>query len=210
MKIAPALVALLSAICIVGLLFQIRRRNSLGTRLSLMLPGAGLDEIGPKANQRRLSYLSKRTRSQIDSELPDLIDLACSAVLAGHSLQSAIARVVSRSNGRVANELAVFQRNSELGQTVSNELAALCERAPTAAMKEFANKISIAISRGTPLADSLTSLSVALRARRANSLLARAGSNETKMLIPLVALVLPTTVLFAMYPSVLVLNLGFN
>jgi hypothetical protein len=30
------------------------------------------------------------------------------------------------------------------------------------------------------------------------------------MLIPLVALVLPTTVLFALYPSVLVLNVGFN
>jgi tight adherence protein C len=60
------------------------------------------------------------------------------------------------------------------------------------------------------LAESLASLSFSLRERRSLELLARAGANETKMLIPLVALVLPTTVLFALYPSVLVLNVGFN
>ena len=79
---------------------------------------------------------------------------------------------------------------------------------PTAAVREFANKISIALARGTPLALAFNSLSETLRARQANALLAKAGSNETKMLIPLVTLVLPTTVIFAIYPSFQFLSLG--
>lgn len=210
MKLAPVLLSVLSTMCVVALMSALRSKSTLTNRLRSMVPGAGLQDANLSFKQRRKPRISNSVRRQTDSELPDLIDLACSAVLTGHTLQQAIERVVSRANGRVAHELAIFQRNVELGRTVSGELDALCERMPTPAIKEFANKISIAISRGTPLAESLTSLSAALRDRRANQLLASAGANETKMLIPLVSLVLPTTVLFALYPSVLVLNLGFS
>ena len=210
MRLAPALLAILSTMCVVALMAALRSKSSLSNRMRFMVPGAGLQDARPAFKQRSRSRISKSVRRQSDSELPDLIDLACSAVLTGHTLHDALERVIARANGRVAEELAIFQRNVELGHTVSNELAALCERLPTPAIKEFANKISIAISRGTPLAESLTSLSAALRARRANELLASVGANETKMLIPLVSLVLPTTVLFALYPSVQVLNLGFS
>ena len=182
---------------------------TLSSRLEQMVPGSGLD-LTRVAKQRRVSKLSKRMRRQIDAELPDLIDLACGALLTGQSLHAAIERVASRSNSIVASELQVFLRNVSLGQSLSSELAALCERKPTAAMKEFVNKISLSIARGTPLAESFEALSASLRERRGFDLLKRAGANETKMLIPLVALVLPTTVLFALYPSVLVLNIGFN
>ena len=42
-----------------------------------------------------------------------------------------------------------------------------------------------------------------------NRLLEQAGKNETRMLIPLVFLILPVTVLFAIYPSLELLNFGF-
>jgi tight adherence protein C len=192
-----------------ALLVDLSKKANLTSRLMQMVPGSGLDQTG-LAKKRRVSHLSKRTRRQIDAELPDLIDLACGALLTGQSLHSAIERVASRSSSLVAGELQVFLRNLSLGQSLSSELAALCERNPTASMKEFVNKISLSIARGTPLAESFEALSASLRERRAFDLLKRAGANETKMLIPLVALVLPTTVLFALYPSVLVLNIGFN
>jgi tight adherence protein C len=206
------LATLISAISIATaavLCVAVSGKVTLSSRLEQMVPGSGLD-LTRVAKQRRVSKLSKRMRRQIDAELPDLIDLACGALLTGTSLHAAIERVVSRSNSIVASELQVFLRNVSLGQSLSSELAALCERKPTAAMKEFVNKISLSIARGTPLAESFEALSASLRERRGFELLKRAGANETKMLIPLVALVLPTTVLFALYPSVLVLNIGFN
>lgn len=192
------------------LVLSLKKRNSLDSRLQQMIPGSGLSQENNLLLKRRLSRVSKSMRRQIDSQLADIVDLIASAVLTGQSLHSAIDRVVSRASGTVATELKSFLRNVELGQSLSSELDALCAKTPTASMKQFASKISIAITRGTPLAESLENLSVTLRERNSVDLLARAGANETKMLIPLVALVLPTTVIFALYPSVLVLNVGFN
>jgi tight adherence protein C len=205
----PTLISVVSIATVAALMMAFSGKVTLTSRLAQMVPGSGLDQTGV-AKKRRVSHLSKRVRRQIDAELPDLIDLACGALLTGQSLHAAIERVASRSNSLVAVELQVFLRNLSLGQSLSSELAALCERNPTAAMKEFVNKISLSIARGTPLAESFEALSASLRERRAFDLLKRAGANETKMLIPLVALVLPTTVLFALYPSSLVLNIGFN
>ena len=209
MILLSTLISLVSIATAATLMLAFSGKATLTSRLAQMVPGSGLDLTGD-IKKRRVSHLSKRARRQIDAELPDLIDLACGALLTGQSLHSAIERVASRSNSLVAGELQVFLRNVSLGQSLSSELAALCERKPTAAMKEFVNKISISIARGTPLAESFEALSTTLRERRGLDLLKRAGVNETKMLIPLVALVLPTTVLFALYPSVLVLNIGFN
>lgn len=209
MILLPTLISVVSIATAAALMMAFSGKVTLTSRLAHMIPGSGLDLTGD-VKKRRASHLSKRVRRQIDAELPDLIDLACGALLTGQSLHKAIERVASRSNSLVASELQVFLRNVSLGQSLSSELAALCERKPTAAMKEFINKISISIARGTPLAESFEALSASLRERRAFDLLKRAGVNETKMLIPLVALVLPTTVLFALYPSVMVLNIGFN
>lgn len=191
-------------------MFQLRRNRGLASRLANLAPGANRQAATHHVFRARSKRLSKDVQVRIDAELPDLIDLMGSALTAEGSLHSALERVATRASGHFAQELQVFLRRIELGQTFSSELSALCERVPSAGVREFANKISIALSRGTPLADTFTALSSTLRARRLNALLAKAGANETKMLIPLVVLVLPTTVVFALYPSLLVLQGTFN
>lgn len=186
------------------------QRKTLGSRLANLAPGAPIVAQLPKISGSRVSRLSKSRKFQIDAELPDLIELLASSVLASASMHASIERISSRAHGIVAGELQLMLRRLELGSRFDAELAALCERLPTSGIREFANKISIAMARGTPLAGALVALSETLRARHSTALLAKAGANETKMLIPLVTLVLPTTVLFAVYPSVQFLNIGFN
>ena len=189
---------------------QALQRKTLGSRLANLAPGSPIVAKLPRVSSSRVSRLSKSRRFQIDAELPDLIELLASSVLASTSMHASIERISSRARGVVAAELRLLLRRLELGSRFDVELDALCERLPTAGMREFANKISIAMARGTPLASALVALSETLRARHSTALLAKAGANETKMLIPLVTLVLPTTVLFAVYPSVQLLNVGFN
>jgi tight adherence protein C len=55
----------------------------------------------------------------------------------------------------------------------------------------------------------LSELGDSARAEIKNRLLRQAGKNETGMLVPLVFLILPITVLFAIYPSLELLNFGF-
>jgi tight adherence protein C len=71
------------------------------------------------------------------------------------------------------------------------------------------NKVSLALERGTPLAQMLSEQGVSVREEIKSRLLKQAGRNETRMLIPLVFLILPITVLFAIYPSLELLNFGF-
>ncbi|MSZ17755.1 MAG: hypothetical protein F2613_02295, partial [Actinobacteria bacterium] len=80
---------------------------------------------------------------------------------------------------------------------------------PHPQVSEFVNKVSLALERGTPLAQMLTEQGVSVREEIKSRLLKQAGKNETRMLIPLVFLILPITVLFAIYPSLELLNFGF-
>jgi tight adherence protein C len=55
----------------------------------------------------------------------------------------------------------------------------------------------------------LSEQALSVREEIKSRLLRQAGRNETRMLIPLVFLILPATVLFAIYPSLELLNFGF-
>jgi tight adherence protein C len=129
--------------------------------------------------------------------------------MAGESLFKSILRVSKMSNSVLASEFSIMLNRIELGGEITTELSALCQRFPTDSIREFTNKLSLAIARGTPLSNSLVSLSTSLRASNSAVLLRRAGANETKMLIPVVLLVCPVTVIFALYPSSQFLALGF-
>ena len=184
------------------------RKPKLQDRVAGLIPGAALSGDGISENRSRARRTSKMLANQIDGELPDLIELVAVALSSGLSMHQALSRVASRSPTRFAAELNLLLKRVDLGSRFDVELTALCERVPTSAVREFANKVSIAMARGTPLVLAFNSLSETLRARQSNHLLAKAGTNETKMLIPLVTLVLPTTVIFAIYPSIQFLNLG--
>jgi tight adherence protein C len=71
---------------------------------------------------------------------------------------------------------------------------------------ELSQKLLVSVKRGTPLAQQLDSLVQTSSAMSGNLLLKKAGSNETKMLIPTIFLILPITVLFTVYPSLLLLQ----
>jgi len=69
--------------------------------------------------------------------------------------------------------------------------------------------LSVALRRGSPLARMLREQAESARADLRNELLRDVGRNETRMLIPLVFLILPVTVLFAVYPSLQLISLDY-
>lgn len=153
--------------------------------------------------------LKASSAAAIDREMPDLVELMAVVLQTGESVQAAFDLIATDGVGVFAGAIKQTRMRLQLGESLDHELQALCVELPTAGVREFANKLAIAINRGTPLAQSLSDLAQTLRRRVANHLLAKAGANETKMLIPLVTIVLPVTVIFALYPSSAVLQLGF-
>jgi Flp pilus assembly protein TadB len=151
---------------------------------------------------------SRRLRSAL-FELPEILELMAVALTAGDGLFAAFARVVPRARGVLAAELMSILVALELGGDFDNELKLLAQRLPQRQVVEFANKLLLSLKRGSPLAVLLRDQASSARAEIRNDLLRQAGRNETRMLIPLVFLILPVTVLFAIYPSLQLLNINY-
>ena len=66
--------------------------------------------------------------------------------------------------------------------------------------------MAVAIERGTPLADVLRAQAADVRALGKRQLLESGGRKEIAMMVPVVFIVLPITILFALYPGLLAIS----
>jgi tight adherence protein C len=210
---------------LIGLASQMfqSRYPKLGERLGRVLPGYRFKR---KAEPIRLSdfwlflktlyrkhlsdvALTRSQNRQLVLELPDYLDLLSVALSSGVTFHGALKSVNLRASGIFAQEVAISIAALDMGSTQDVELVQLRKRLAIRPVEEFANKVLIAQIRGTSLAASLQELSNAIRNEIRNQLLTQAGKNETRMLIPLVFLILPVTILFAIYPSLQLINLSY-
>jgi tight adherence protein C len=72
------------------------------------------------------------------------------------------------------------------------------------------DQIVAALERGAPLAAVLQAQASDAREETKRSLIEQAGRKEILMLLPLVFLILPLSVLFAVFPGVFILRLGIG
>jgi tight adherence protein C len=159
----------------------------------------------------RLALRSQNT-SKIEKalfELPEIIEILVVCLRSGQGVFQSLEKVVSRATGELSKELDKILMAVSFGAALATEINKLPESLPHPQFAELANKISLSLNRGTPLAQMLQDQGKSARSETKNRLLRQAGKNETKMLIPLVFLILPITVLFAIYPSLKLLNFGF-
>ena len=169
----------------------------------------GLSGLDVWKSRMRIAFTSNRKMQVTLFELPDILDLLAVALSAGDGLYSALSRVVPRGNGLVATQLQEALRALDLGSSLEAEMATLAERLPHRQIAEFAGKVTLALRRGSPLAQLLREQAASARAEIQVQLAKKSGGNETKMMVPLVFLILPVTVLFAVYPSLQLLNLNY-
>ena len=158
---------------------------------------------------QKLSLANKAKLDRALFELPEIVDLLVVHLRAGDGIYRGFACVIPRCEGELAKELARVLRAVHFGAAFGAEIKKVATALPQPQIIEFTNKVALALERGTPLAQMLGELGASTRAEIRNRLLRQAGRNETRMLIPLVFLILPITVLFAIYPSLELLNFGF-
>ena len=169
----------------------------------------GLSNFEVFKSRARVALTSKRRMQASLFELPDILDLLAVALSAGEGLYSALSRVAPRGSGIVAKQLQEALMALDLGSSLEIEMETLAEKLPHRQIAEFAGKVTLALRRGSPLAQLLREQAASARAEIEVQLLKKSGSNETKMMVPLVFLILPVTVLFAVYPSLQLLNLNY-
>ncbi len=142
-------------------------------------------------------------------EIPDFAALLWFAVSAGESLDNALKIAVARSTGYVSSEFERVIRNVEHGALLQVELQNLAAEAKSEQLRELATKLAVALNNGSALSDLLGDFVQSTTATLRTELLAKAGKNETKMMIPMVFVILPVTVMFALYPSLSLIQGSF-
>lgn len=172
----------------------------LGLTLGLGLGGVlGRDYLLGRAVEKRSAAIAL--------ELPTVAELLALAVAAGEGPVGALERVVSLSGGELAGELDRALADARSGSTLLMALQGVAARTAVPAVARFTDGLSVAIERGTPLTDVLRAQAVDAREAGRRGLLEAGGQKEIAMLVPVVFLILPITVLFALYPGVVGLSL---
>ncbi|TPX05108.1 type II secretion system F family protein, partial [Schumannella luteola] len=119
-------------------------------------------------------------------------------------------RRVSRvGSGELARELAQVIAEVEVGVALSDALTRCAAALELPALTRAVEQLTTALDRGSPLVEVLRAQAQDSRDVAKRQLLEAAGRKEVAMLVPLVFLILPVTVAFALFPATLVLQLGF-
>ncbi len=155
----------------------------------------------------RLSTQVKDRERQVLSEFPTIAELLALSVAAGESPVAALDRVVRRSHGALSQDLAQVLARIRTGEPVGQAFESLARSTGLPIVARFATGITVAMERGTPLADVLHAQAADVREAGRRLLIETAARKEIAMMAPVVFFVLPVTILFAFYPGVLGLRL---
>ncbi|MGI8679979.1 MAG: type II secretion system F family protein [Jatrophihabitans sp.] len=140
------------------------------------------------------------------SEFPVVADLLALSVVAGESPVDALERVCRLTGGELARDLSRALGRARSGTPVTRALSDLAEQTTMESFSRFLQGLVVAIERGTPLADVLRAQAVDVREVGKRALLEAGGRKEISMMVPVVFLILPVTVMFALFPGLLTLT----
>jgi len=188
-----------------GLLAQLRGSGNPVTSLILCLVAFALGVI---CRDSRLTTQVRERERRMLAEFPTVAELLSLAVAAGEGPVPALDRVVRRSAGELSRELARVLADVRTGQPVQEAFDALAARTGIPAVARFASGVAVAVERGTPLADVLHAQAGDVREAGRRELIETAARKEVLMMVPIVFLVLPVVVVFALWPGVIGLHLS--
>ncbi len=143
------------------------------------------------------------------ADFPAVAELMALSVGAGESAVGSLERVCRVAEDELTGEFRAVLAQTRSGAGLVPALQDFAARTPVAPIGRFVDGVVVAIERGTPLADVLRAQAQDVRNHDKRELMEAAGRKEIAMMVPLVFFVLPLTVVFAVYPGIAVLELGF-
>ena len=143
----------------------------------------------------------QRRLSEIDRDLPDLIDLLTATMEAGMSFGASLDLVAGRFKGALGEELRLTQQQQKLGVSSERALRDMAERCDTGSMRSFVRTLRTAESLGVSIGPSMRELAHDVRRRRRQAAEERMRKAPVKLLFPLIFLIFPALLIEVMYPA---------
>jgi tight adherence protein C len=153
-----------------------------------------------------LSQEVAKRDADILSEFPVIAEMLALAVTAGEGPVGAIERISRLAKGHLVDQLSGILADTRSGTPFVVALTTLRDRTQLEPLSRFLDGMAVAIERGTPLADVMRAQAADVRALGKRQLLESGGKKEIAMMVPVVFLVLPITILFALYPGLIAIT----
>ncbi len=193
----------IAAVVVTGLMAASKGRFSLVLLVLLVFVGSVL---GVVACDYQLSRQAQRRERRMLSEFPTIAELLALAVSAGEGATGALERVCRLSHGELSDELRRCLADARAGANLPTALEGLARRTGLLSLSRFVDGIVVAVERGTPLAEVLRAQAQDVREEGRRALMEEGARKEIAMMVPVVFLILPVTILFALYPGASFLN----
>ena len=194
--------ALISALIVLGL--------SLLTHQSLIATVFLSIIIGTAAylyTDRTLTIAVKKQRSAIEAEFPAIVEMLTLAISAGESPLNAFKRIAENSHGYLSLRFRLVIARVHQGTPFHSALDLMGRDVNSPLVRKFIDAMVNAMVRGAPITEVLVRHAQEARDHQRNRVLGAAGKAEISMMIPVVFLILPISILFALWPSLTNLNL---
>jgi tight adherence protein C len=162
------------------------------------------------AYDMQLTTRARSRRARLADELPTTLEFLALCLSAGESLLDALRRVSAIGTGELNEELRQTVLAVHTGSPLADALGETATRLQLPGLSRATDQIVAALEHGAPLAAVLHSQAADARDEAKRVLIEQAGRKEILMLLPLVFLILPLSVLFAVYPGLFILRLGLS
>ena len=174
----------------------------------------GISVINYTRHQIRLKNLiSVLTRTKLDQnmlneELVSILQLASIMISAGESPVSSLKYIAERSEGVIPELIRGEFNKLETGGSLLRTLDFIAITSSSKQVKRLGNSIQVAIDRGSPILQVIQNQVNSIKREIHTQLLRKSGKSEIALLIPVVFLIMPVSILFAIWPSLYSMNFG--
>lgn len=152
-------------------------------------------------------------RTAINRSLPDFLDLLVIAVESGLSMDQAVvdtARDLRRAHPVLADELFLFNRETQAGATRAGALRNLGTRSGEPELRKLCQMLIQADRFGSSIAKVLRTQARYMRIRRRQSAEEKAHKTSVKLLFPIFFLIMPSVFLVTAGPAIILLLGNFS
>jgi tight adherence protein C len=150
--------------------------------------------------------IRKRHLTKVEAGVPDALDMLVICADAGLALESGLVRVANELgnlNPALALELLQTSRELQIGSDMRRAMDSLGQRTGLDSLKRLSTTLAQSLQYGTPLTQSLRSLSAELRQEALVKFEERAGRLPTLMTIPMILFILPCVFLIVAGPAII-------
>jgi tight adherence protein C len=157
-----------------------------------------------------LKQRRKREIASIELEFPLIVELFAILIGGGMSPSSALSHISERGSGEFIKLLTPIISQMKRGINLAQALDILNKEVDSRIIRRFCDSLAISVERGSPLIDVVGRQVEEVRQAQRLLISERASKAEIQLMIPVVFLILPISILFALWPSYFALGANFG